>query len=525
MNIFGGLEIDYRVFLILRALIPCAALVILLCDLKWPARMLHFRNTTLLLLGALSFSAWANFGALNGRSGPIHVHDVYHYYLGSKYYAELGYTRIYRCTAVAEVESGRRVEVAQRWSRNLLTDRLEARLPTPAETDECRQRFEPIRWREFASDVEWFREHRTDRQWQSVLTDRGFNATPAWSTVGYWLSRWAPASDAQILSLALLDVGAILILWIVVWRTFGWHIACVALIWWGAAEGYSYLGGAFLRNDAYVCVALGICAMRVGRPALAGAALAVAALLRIFPIVLLAGLGVKVLYIAYRHGIPAAWTRYRRFATGCALTATALLALTALTWSPSWAGVLEPWHAFSENTRRHLGTTTPNQFGLRAVLSLNPIVTPDRASNLETGAGSDKPSTDRAPNVSARRALYWLMILACAAMFGLRARLLDDWALLVFAVALIPMVASLANYYYSIFLVFAFLWPLDRLVVIGLVALASFVRLLPAFTDTRVEGYGLTSVAMVLYCAFVLSRGAWLASSSEGSPHSLPLQT
>jgi hypothetical protein len=248
-------------------------------------------------------------------------------------------------------------------------------------------------------------------------------------------------------------------------------------------------------------------------------------LLRIFPVVLLAGLGVKVLYTAYRHGMATAWTRYRRFATGGALAATVLLGLTALTWSTSWTRVLEPWQAFSENTRRHLGTTTPNQFGLRAVLSLSPIVTPDQALKPGTGEGSDDSSARTASAFSAHQVLYWVVLLACVTMFTLRARLLEDWALLVVAVAMIPIVASLANYYYSVLLVFAFLWPFDRLTGIGLVALASFVRLLPAFTDSRVEGYALTSVAIVLYCTFVVWSGAGPVASSEPAPQSLPGQT
>lgn len=502
----GGFDIDYRLLLAAKTIPPVAALSVLVWDLVSRGSGTKVRDTILMVLGVLAFLAWWNFGALHGRGRPIHVHDVFHYYLGSKYYAELGYTRIYQCTAVAEVQRGRGFEVARRSSRSLVTNQLEARLPSRAETAECLAHFGPTRWNDFSSDVEWFREHHAPGAWQYLFRDRGFNATPVWSTLGYWLSRWGPASNEQILTLALLDVLAILILWGVVWRTFGWQVACVALIWWGASEGYSYLGGAFLRNDAYVCAVLGICAMRVGRPALAGAALASAVLLRIFPIVLLAGVGLKVVFTAYRAGIGAAWRQYRRFTAGFVLTCVIMLALSALTWAPSWGGIREPWHAFAENTNRHVGTPTPNQLGLRALLSLGSNTT---ATPVETSPVDDSPQPPNAVKMSilaARQPLYWAFVLAFCAIFAFRAWFLEDWVLLVLAVALLPIVASLANYYYSILLVFAFLWPLDKPIGIGLVALASFVRLLPALTDTRADAYVLASAGLVLFSVLGVAR-------------------
>ena len=48
-----------------------------------------------------------------------HRHEFYHYYLGSKYFKEIGYTDLYECTAVAEVELGRGAAVAKRDLRDL----------------------------------------------------------------------------------------------------------------------------------------------------------------------------------------------------------------------------------------------------------------------------------------------------------------------------------------------------------------------------------------------------------------------
>ncbi len=54
----------------------------------------------------------------------MHYHEFFHYYLGSKYFAELGYTGLYDCVVVAELNAGRGDEVSGRWIRDLTTNEL-----------------------------------------------------------------------------------------------------------------------------------------------------------------------------------------------------------------------------------------------------------------------------------------------------------------------------------------------------------------------------------------------------------------
>jgi len=53
-----------------------------------------------------------------------HRHEVYHYYLGSKYFDELGYKRLYECSLVAESETGKRSLQPAREARDLSTNTL-----------------------------------------------------------------------------------------------------------------------------------------------------------------------------------------------------------------------------------------------------------------------------------------------------------------------------------------------------------------------------------------------------------------
>jgi len=68
-----------------------------------------------LLFTVLSIGAYFDFGNANVRySEYYHRHEFYHYYLGSKYFSELGYSRLYDCTLVAEIDNGRRSQVENR---------------------------------------------------------------------------------------------------------------------------------------------------------------------------------------------------------------------------------------------------------------------------------------------------------------------------------------------------------------------------------------------------------------------------
>ena len=55
----------------------------------------------------------------------FHPWDSFHYYIGGKYFRELGYTRLYECVMVADVEAGHGARVAGTGIRNLETNRID----------------------------------------------------------------------------------------------------------------------------------------------------------------------------------------------------------------------------------------------------------------------------------------------------------------------------------------------------------------------------------------------------------------
>jgi hypothetical protein len=126
------------------------------------------------LLAALSWWNFLNFH----YQGFVHTSDLYHYYVGAKYFPELGYTRLYACSAAAEIEDGRAEEVRSRPMRDLETNGLASTAAIAADPDACRSRFSPQRWESFRHDVRYFREAMGPPLWASSQIDHGFNATP-----------------------------------------------------------------------------------------------------------------------------------------------------------------------------------------------------------------------------------------------------------------------------------------------------------------------------------------------------------
>jgi hypothetical protein len=520
----GGFLLSQHLVATVKTLLVLSALYVLIWDLgrgdAHDRRFLRVRNLALGALGMASLAAWANFGALHGPGRPLHLHDFFHYYTGSKYFAELGYTRLYQCVAVEEMQQGRVREVSQRWTRNLQTNDLERGTPSQAQIDECLTAFAPARWQAFSADVEWFRGHMSPPQWGEVQMVFGHNATPVWSAMGYWLTRNAPASTAQMFSLALLDPMLLAIMWVVIWRTFGWPAASIAAIWWGLneASAFIWIGGAFLRQDCVVCIVCGVCALRTNRRVLAGILLAAAALLRAFPLFLLVALAAKILQVLHAQGFRAALTSYRGLIGGLLISATVLLTAATVTWSARGLSVLEPWKGFATNSQKHLATPITNHIGLKPALWFSSAT---RGKNLQQMWLDGPWDTWRAARTSTfeeRRPVYILVLLLFLGCFALNVIPLPDWLIIVFGVALLPFVTTLANYYYSVLLLFGLVWPLDKPIGVGLAALTALTAVAPAILPERDDRYVMISIAVVLYAFFVVFRARRVRQVLENPP-------
>src|SRR5215470_11635152 len=154
-------RIDNDSMLKMKGALAAAGAILLLAGalLAWRGREAVLRRTRdglLAGLGLVSFCAWFNFFHFHFDEFT-HVWDIYHYYVGAKYFPELGYTRLYECTVIAEAERYGPAALAGRRITNLVTNELEPAASAVADPERCTSHFSAERWQDFKSDIRFFR--------------------------------------------------------------------------------------------------------------------------------------------------------------------------------------------------------------------------------------------------------------------------------------------------------------------------------------------------------------------------------
>ncbi len=470
------------------------------------------RRRALVALALASVLAWPNL--LNFHyHGFVHKWEVFHYYMGGKYLPELGYARLYACTAAVDAEDG--LDLGGQVMRDLRDNRLVPATALLERSDECRARFSAGRWRAFQHDTRFFREAMGDTGWLSVRRDHGFNGTPAWAVVGGLLARLSPASWTQIVLLTLLDVVLMLAVFVLIGRVFGLEAACIAAGFWGvnALSVWGWTGGGFLRYGWVLWLVVGIAALRVGRPATAGFALGYAALLRVFPVFAIAGLALKAAAEVASQRSLAPLRGYSRFAAGVAAAGVLFLASSSL-----MAGRTQIWGEFADNSRKHLGTESANLVGLQVFLAY------DHDTRLEVM--TDPLALDRhaawkehlAVAMRHTRPSHWATILAFVLLLALAVRGVPDWIAAVLGVGLMPVLLKLSGYYYCGLLVFAALWPVSPGAGLALVSFAWLTNVIIGLWPAVDAQYSWLSLTAMAFVTTVTGLFAWRGRTKPTVP-------
>jgi hypothetical protein len=466
-----------------------------------PQAYRKLRDRLLAVGGVVAALTYFNFGFFH-FGNFIHDWEWTHYYLGSKYFAELSYDRLYECLAVADVEAGLRRRVELRKMTNLRTNALESSAEIVAHPERCKQHFQPARWEAFKHDAKFFRERQNDKRWDDLQTDHGYNGTPVWNVAGTLLANTAPASKAQLLTLAMLDplyLGGTIAL---VWWAFGWRVLCVGLLVFATnfPSRYYWTGGSYLRWDWLFYTVGALCGLRKGRPMLAGAALAYATLLRVFPGFVFAGplLGLAVSVARHRRLEPTSGRLYARFFLGAAL-ATALLIPLSLAVS----GGPGAYQRFVQNTVKHKETPLTNYMGLRTVLAWRPSEVGRRLKDERLTDPWMKWKEARLRAARQARPLTIVLAAAYLVLLGLAVRHVEPWMAAALGITFIPLGAELTCYYYAFILGVALLYEKREQVGRWLLYLTAFTQLiawapLPGMARALDEQYTLMSVATLL---------------------------
>jgi hypothetical protein len=112
---------------------------------------------------------------------PLHTWNQFHYVLGTKYFDELEYFDIYKAILLADQEGDQQLTEVPR-VRDLHSYEYMTRDEAlqQAEADGLRARFTDERWSEFESDLAVFFGRMPKGIRRGVITDLGFNPSPAW---------------------------------------------------------------------------------------------------------------------------------------------------------------------------------------------------------------------------------------------------------------------------------------------------------------------------------------------------------
>jgi hypothetical protein len=456
----------------------------------------RLRDALLLALGLLGGACWWELFEFHGRT-YFHVWDAYHYYVGAKYFRELGYTRLYRCTAIADAEDGFLEDVRRRQVRDLETNVLRGTQEILAEPEKCKEHFSAERWLGFKHDIDFFRSRAPGNQWAVIQLDHGYNPTPVWGILGTTLASTGPASASQLRVLALLDPLLLLVMWACVGWAFGWRAMCAALLYWGTnfPAQFSWVGGAYLRQDWLAMTTIGLCFLRRGRMASAGFLLMFSALLRVFPAFLLAGIALKALMDMWAGRRVAFSGQHRRLAAGC-VAAVVVLIPTSVVVAGSWSA----WPAFVANSRKYLNTPATNLVGLKTVVAYNHDWRASRVVPL--GLEEDRWQVwqdARRRQFSERRYLFAAFVLGFLALLARAVRNQDDWVAAVLGVGLIPVATEVACYYYSVLLVYGLLGARREGLGAALCALAAATGLIGKFVWSSDVRFALISAATVAF--------------------------
>jgi len=248
--------------------------------------------------------------SLSFEGDRVRAWNVFHYYLGSKYYKELGHQDIYAAVLAADDDYQERVRAAgggkeerrlkRSWqrikrARDLRTYIVMSREELVAGFD--RSRFTESRLRELGRDSRFLKRYMGfgNPGWAQCFTDLGFNPAPPWTVIGAPLANLVPTKWPWFWVVSNSDLPFYLLAFGLIWWAFGLRVAAVMTLWLNCAQlNEARFTGGFLQYDWLVSCLATLAFYRKGYYRSAGVALSWAAMTRVFPGFLVLPIGLKI---------------------------------------------------------------------------------------------------------------------------------------------------------------------------------------------------------------------------------------
>lgn len=469
-----------------------------------------------------SATTWVNFGVFHS-SRIVHYWDTFHYYVGSKYFEENEYERLYECVLAADYQERGEADLGKRKIRDLGDNRLHyvSKEETLRFQQSCAEHFSPERWEAFRHDTRSFRAVMGSGWWKDMLMDHGYNASPISNMVAAFLTNigWqdqVPKVSSErvdpnelktfrkrILRYTMIDMALYAGAFLMILWAFGLRATALSVLVWGTGYPWAYFwtGGSFARVPWLFMAVAAVALLKRGYPLLSGFTLSWSALLRLFPAALAGGpIAAVIDRFIRRKKIQRPWldASDKRFIIG------GVLGLAVLCGASVAVNGVDAHPQFLTNTLKHSDTPLTNHMGLPTVLSYQPSMVGRFTKDSSLDDPWAKWKQARKDTKHDRRWLHGLILLGMFVLLALAGRRLAPWAVLAGSSILIIGFFELTCYYYSFVILMAPL-AIERLrYSIALILMGITGIVLQFFIGWYDEQYIWETVAVLLALIYIL---------------------
>lgn len=434
-------------FLFLAGLLTCAVLVAgFLPPLSKQKPIVLFYIQVTALAGLMFFSGFTYFYVFRGvcQRDFLKNWDLYHYFLGPKYFNELGYTGLYGTSLAAAQEMGLRLP------DNRITDLNTYRTATVKKSIRrfnFKNNFTPERWDQFKTELSFFYSMYGRRVFGRMCRDHGYNGSPGHTVFAQFFANFIPVNYRNMTLLSLIDIALLFAAFALVCQSFGWRLGMLFFIFYcvNFANRYDPVGGSFLRYAWMAALTAGVCMLKLKRPSFGGALIGLSAMLNIFPVVFAGGMGVKMVFQFFKEK---RFSKEQLRFVGGFLTSCLVIFLLTLTLRGGHG--LETWRDFLHKMSIHSIRLTQDRIGFPYLFVYHGEITPEDAQ---------VSYRKKQEELAAIKPFFWAIVAVVLVITAVIASKLDDAsASVLIGIMTIFLIFSLVRYYYAVAALLMLLW-------------------------------------------------------------------
>lgn len=254
---------------------------------RWPVTVALFILAVLAYLDFAHVRVMASF--VPARKG------AYHYFMGAKYFKEVGQFNLYRFTLLADKETKiDRLKKIKKVRNQQDYELMRASQALKLAIEERPRAFSDERWAEFKRDWVAMSRDLPPAVWERMLQDRGFNPPPFWSFIPGTVAQFIDISNNQVFMWAMhIDMIVFALAVVVAGLCCGLDAALLVFLYVVLAWFYeSKFIGTYFQFFWLAGLIVGMSLLRRGFGKISAACFALSAMLRLFPLMFVTGPGI-----------------------------------------------------------------------------------------------------------------------------------------------------------------------------------------------------------------------------------------